>query len=156
MPDELKRVLYVAEATVQGGRHGHGRTSDGRLDVDIDPPAELGGAGGPGTNPEQLFALGYASCFQSAVLRFAGARELDGSAWRMSARVNFGTALEGGGFVLSVELDLEAPNIARDVAEELMRTAHQWCPYSRATRGNIHVALSVAGVPLASEPSPAL
>src|SRR6266849_4060807 len=113
-------VLYTAEATVTGGREGHARTSDGRLDVDLDVPSEMGGPGGLGTNPEQLFAAGYAACFQSSMARFAA----------------------GG------NLDLTAPGIDRAKAVELMRRAHETCPYSRATRGNIDVTLSVGGVPI--------
>jgi Ohr subfamily peroxiredoxin len=84
MSNDIK-VLYTAEATVTGGREGHGRTSDGRLDVDLDVPSEMGGTGGPGTNPEQLFAVGYAACFQSALLRIATGRKLDVSGSRITA-----------------------------------------------------------------------
>jgi organic hydroperoxide reductase OsmC/OhrA len=115
MNDGLQ-ILYTAEATAVGGREGHARTSDGRLDVALDVPRELGGSGGPGTNPEQLFATGYATCFQSALLRIAAGRKLDLSDSRITARVD-------------------------------LRRAHQECPYSRATRGNIEVRLSVGGVP---------
>src|SRR5580704_3058819 len=93
-------VLYTAEATVTGGREGHARTSDGRLDVDLDVPAEMGGAGGPGMNPEQLFAAGYAACFQSALLRIASGRKLDVSGSRIIARIGIGP-LSSGGFGLS-------------------------------------------------------
>jgi len=150
MPIELRKVLYTAVASVEGGRSGHGRTDDGRLDVAIDAPVELAGDGGPGTNPEQLFALGYAACFHSAVLRVARARDLDAAHSRMTARVGLGLAVEGG-FGLKVDLDLEAPGIPRESAEELVEAAHQVCPYSRATRGNIEVTLAVGGVPLAAE-----
>lgn len=94
MTNDIK-VLYTAEATVTGGREGHGRTSDGRLDVDFDVPSEMGGTGGPGTNPEQLFATGYAACFQSSVLRFAAMRKLDLSDSRFTARVGIGTLKSG-------------------------------------------------------------
>lgn len=138
-------ILYTAEATVEGGREGHGRSSDGRVEVDLDIPAEMGGPGGPGTNPEQLFAVGYAACFQSALLRIATGRRLDVSGSRIIARVGIGPA-RGGGFALAVALDLEAPQIGRAEAVELMERAHEACPYSRATRGNIDVALSVGGM----------
>ena len=138
-------ILYTAEATVEGGREGHGRSSDGRVEVDLDIPAEMGGPGGPGTNPEQLFAVGYAACFQSALLRIATGRRLDVSGSRIIARVGIGPA-RGGGFALAVALDLEAPQIGRAEAVELMERAHETCPYSRATRGNIDVALSVGGM----------
>jgi len=150
--DTLSKVLYTAEATVEGGRQGRGRTSDDRLVVDLDVPAELGGTGGPGTNPEQLFATGYAACFQSALLRIASGRKLDATGSRITARVNLGP-LATGGFGLSVALDLEAPGVSREEAVGLMERAHEACPYSRATRDNIDVELTVGGV--AIEPQPA-
>ena len=101
-------ILYVAEATATGGREGHSRTSDGRVDVDLDVPTEMGGTGGPGTNPEQLFATGYAACFQSALLRFAAGRKLDLSNSRITARVGIGL-LDTGGMGLAAAIDLEAP-----------------------------------------------
>ena len=137
-------VLYTAEATVTGGRVGHGRTSDGRLEVDLDVPTELSGTGGPGTNPEQLFATGYAACFQSALLRFASGRKLDLADSRITARVGIGP-LKSGGLGLTAALDLDAPGISRDEAFDLMARAHETCPYSRATRGNIDVTLTVGG-----------
>jgi lipoyl-dependent peroxiredoxin len=140
------KILYTAEATVVGGREGHAHTSDGRLDVALDVPREMGGSGGPGTNPEQLFAVGYAACFQSALLRIAAGSELDLSGSRITARVGIG-ALKSGGFGLAAELDLDAPQLSREQGLELMAQAHQTCPYSRATRGNIEVTLSVGGLP---------
>jgi osmotically inducible protein OsmC len=139
-------VLYTAEATATGGREGHARTSDGRLEVDLDVPSEMGGTGGPGTNPEQLFAAGYAACFQSA-LRIASGRRLDVTGSRITARVGIGP-LRTGGFGLSAALDLGAPQLGRDEAFDLMRRAHEACPYSRATRGNIEVTLTVGGASL--------
>ena len=141
---EKPKILYTAEATVTGGRQGHGRTSDGRLDVDFDVPTEMGGSGGPGTNPEQLFAVGYAACFQSALLRFAAGRQLDVTGAEITARVGIGT-LKTGGFGLQVALDLDAPELDREEAFDLMARAHETCPYSRATRGNIDVTLTVGG-----------
>lgn len=135
-------ILYTAEATATGGREGHARTSDGRLEVDLDVPSEMGGPGGPGTNPEQLFAAGYAACFQSALLRIAAGRKLDVSGSRITARVGIGP-LESGGFGLAAALDFDAPRIGRDEAVELMIRAHEACPYSRAMRGNIDVTLTV-------------
>jgi lipoyl-dependent peroxiredoxin len=143
MSNEIK-TLYTAEATVTGGREGHGRTSDGRLEVDLDVPPEMGGPGGPGTNPEQLFAVGWAACFQSSMLRFASARKLDLTGSRITARIGIGP-LETGGFGLAAVLDLDAPRLSRAEAVELMARAHEACPYSRATRGNIDVALTVGG-----------
>ena len=139
---EVPDVLYTSEATVTGGREGHGRTSDGRLEVDLDVPKGMGGSGGPGTNPEQLFAVAYAACFQSSMLRFAAGRDLSGT--RITARVGIGPVKQGG-FGLAVALDLDAPQLSREEAVELMARAHESCPYSRATRGNIEVTLTVGG-----------
>jgi Ohr subfamily peroxiredoxin len=141
--NELK-ILYSAEATAEGGRAGHARTSDGRLAVDLDVPIELGGPGGRGTNPEQLFAAAYAACLQSSMERFAGGRKLDLSGSRITARIGIGT-LRSGGLGIIAALDLDAPGIGREDALYLMQRAHETCPYSRATRGNIEVTLSVGG-----------
>src|SRR5437899_12688029 len=99
------KTLYTAEAVVDGGRQGHGRTSDGRLDVDLSVPEEMGGPGGSGTNPEQLFAVGYAACFQSALLSVAQGRTLDASDSIITARVGLGPPGHGG-LGLTVDLDL--------------------------------------------------
>jgi len=141
---EKTNVLYTAEATATGGREGHARTSDGRLDVELDVPTEMGGTGGPGTNPEQLFAVGYAACFQSAMLRFAAGRGLDLSDARLTARVGIGL-VPSGGFGLVAALDLDAPRLSHAAAVDLMSRAHEACPYSRATRGNIEVTLTAGG-----------
>ena len=138
------KIIYTAEAVVEGGREGHGRTSDGRLAVDLSVPEEIGGAGGPGTNPEQLFAVGYAACFQSALLGVAKGRELDASESTIAARVGIGPTGHGG-FGLTVALDLHAPHLERGDAEELMARAHERCPYSNATRDNVGVTLTVDG-----------
>jgi Ohr subfamily peroxiredoxin len=142
-----RQILYTAEATATGGREGHSRTSDGRLDVDLDVPSEMGGPGGPGTNPEQLFAAGYAACFQSALMRIAAGRGLDPSGSRVTARVGIGP-VSSGGFGLAAALDLDAPHISDEDAAALMQRAHEACPYSRATRGNIDVTLTVGGASL--------
>jgi len=147
MPAELREVLYTAEAVVEGGRQGHGRTSDGRLEVEFSTPASMSGDDGPGTNPEQLFALGYAACFQSAILSVAQGRDLDPSGSQITSRVGIGPRTAGG-FGLQVSLDLHAPNIATEDANDLMLRADRLCPYSNATRGNILVALSVDGQPV--------
>ena len=144
MRAELKQVLYTAEAVVEGGREGHGRTRDGRLVVAFSVPASMSGDDGPGTNPEQLFAVGYAACFQSAFLGVARGRGLDASGSQITSRVGIGP-LDSGGFGLQVSLDLHAPNIPAEQARELMQRADRRCPYSNATRGNITVALSVDG-----------
>lgn len=138
------KIIYTAEAVVEGGREGHGRTSDGRLEVDLSVPEEIGGAGGPGTNPEQLFAVGYAACFQSALLGVAKGRGLDASESTITARVGIGPTGHGG-FGLTVALDLHAPHLERSDAEELMARAHERCPYSNATRDNVGVTLTVDG-----------
>jgi Ohr subfamily peroxiredoxin len=142
----LKRVLYTAEALVEGGRAGHGRTSDGRLEVDLSVPAAMSGDDGPGTNPEQLFAVGYAACFQSALLTIAQGRNVDASESQIASSVGIGPR-SSGGFGLQVWLDLRAPEIPPR-RRELMVRADQRCPYSNATRGNVAVALSVNGRPV--------
>jgi Ohr subfamily peroxiredoxin len=143
----LAKVLYTAEATVQGGRAGHGRTADGRLDLQLAVPQDMGGQGGPGTNPEQLFAVGYGACFQSSLLAVAQGRKLDASDSTITARVGIGPTGHGG-FGLQVALDLHAPHLSPAEAADLMARADRRCPYSNATRGNIQVTLSVDGTPL--------
>jgi osmotically inducible protein OsmC len=138
------KILYTAEAVVEGGRAGHGRTSDGRLEVDLSVPEGLGGQGGTGTNPEQLFAVGYAACFQSALLNVANGRKLDASESRITSRVALGPTGHGG-MTLAVALDLHAPHLSSAEAATLMERADELCPYSNATRGNIDVALTVDG-----------
>ena len=134
-------VLYTAEATSSGdGRDGHVISSDGKLDFDMAFPPEMGGTGA-GTNPEQLFAAGYAACFHSA-LRLVAARQLaplGDSA--VTAQVGIGP--EGDAFGLVVTLVIQVPGLEREKVRELAETAHQVCPYSRATRGNISVELRV-------------
>ncbi len=142
------KILYWAEAASQGGRIGSARTSDGALDVQIVPPAELGGPeGAEGTNPEQLFAAGYASCFHSAMKTIAGMKKIDLSESTVTARVGLG-ATGSGGFGLAAELRVDVPGLDRDTAHSLVRKAHRRCPYSNATRGNLDVALTVNGEPL--------
>jgi osmotically inducible protein OsmC len=143
----ISKILYTTEATAEGGRGGHASTSDGRFHVDLDVPAELGGPGGTGTNPEQLFAAGYAACFQSTLLRIAAGQKLASPNSKVTATVGIGPAREGG-FDLAVSLDLDAPGLDRSEAALLMERAHERCPYSRATRGNIEVVLSVDGAPI--------
>ena len=146
------KILYTTEAVVEGGRAGQGRTSDGRLAVQLSVPKELGGEGGPGTNPEELFAIGYAACFQSGLLAVAQGRKLDASDSTVTAKVGIGPTGHGG-FGLAVALDLHAPNVSRVDAEDLMRRAHALCPYSNATRGNIDVTLRVDGTELGESDS---
>src|SRR3984893_16771642 len=119
MPAQLKEVLYATEAVVEGGREGHGRTSDGRLDVNFSVPASMSGDDGPGTNPEQLFALGYAACLHSALLGVAQGGNLDASGSQITSHVGIGP-LDSGGFGLHVSLDLHAPNITAEEARGLL------------------------------------
>jgi len=137
------RVLYTAEATVTGGRRGHGATSDGRLAVDFSSPTEMGGDGGPGTNPEQLFALGFAACWQSAMIGIARRKGLDVRDSVVTSRVGIGPA-GSGRFGLTVELLITLPSITdRDEAKALIDEAEQRCPYSNAIRGNVEVTLTL-------------
>jgi osmotically inducible protein OsmC len=141
------KVLYTAEATVTGGRiDGHGRTSDGALEVDIRIPSELGGPGG-GTNPEQLFAVGFASCFESAMGSVARRLKLDIQADDVSidSKVML-VPKENRSFGIAVELDVTLPSVSDpEAAKDLVAKAHKVCPYSNATRGNIDVKLTVNG-----------
>lgn len=137
------KTLYTAEALASGeGRDGSARTKDGKLDVTLASPVELGG-NGLGTNPEQLFAAGYAACFHSA-LRVVGRQErADLTDSAVAAKIHFG-ALDGGdGYGLAAELEIALPALDRAAAEALMTKAHRICPYSNVTRGNMDVALTL-------------
>ena len=136
------KVLYTAVASADGGRaEGHVRSSDGNLDLPISPPKELGGEGA-GTNPEQLFAAGYAACFHSAVQIVARRMKQDASDSTVTAHVDFGL-VEGNRFKLGVELHVDLPNADPDSRDEIVEKSHKVCPYSNATRGNIEVKLVV-------------
>lgn len=137
----LAKTLYTATATAIGGRDGKARSDDGKLEVAIAPPRELGG-NGAGTNPEQLFAAGYAACFGSALSHVAKLQKIQTGPVSVTAKVAIGPA--GAGFGLAVELVVEVPELDRATAENLVATAHQVCPYSNATRGNIAVDLRLA------------
>jgi lipoyl-dependent peroxiredoxin len=135
-------VLYTATAHASGdGRNGHATTDDGRLDLDLRIPESMGGPGGA-TNPEQLFAVGYAACFHSALKVIGLRRHLDVDGSEVSASVSIG-ALASGAFGLAVELDVHVPALDHATAESLVADAHRVCPYSNATRGNIPVTLTV-------------
>lgn len=135
-------VLYTAEALATGeGRNGRARTSDGKVDVNLSVPTEMGGDG-KGTNPEQLFAAGYAACFHSALQLVARQDKADVADSAVGARVGIGRT-DGGGFGLKVTLEVSLPHVPRAQALELTEKAHQVCPYSNATRGNIEVELEV-------------
>ena len=143
----MPKTLYTAQATVTGGRlEGHGRTHDGELDVQIRIPTELGGPGG-GTNPEQLFAVGFASCFESALHLVARRRKVEAGDARIDARVNLHPTEERG-FGLSVEMDVSLPSVDDAEAREMVEIAHKVCPYSNATRGNIDVKITANGQPV--------
>jgi len=134
-------VLYWTEATAWGGREGRTASSDGVLDLELAYPKEVGGPGGK-TNPEQLFAAGYASCFHNALKLVARKEKVDVNESAVTARVGLG-ATESGAFEIAVQLEAELPDVERSVAEDLVAKAHQVCPYSNATRGNIEVSLTV-------------
>jgi osmotically inducible protein OsmC len=150
----MTKALYTAEARVTGGRqHGHGQTAGGELDVELRPPKELGGDGG-GTNPEQLFAIGYAACFEAAM--GIAARRLRVSVEQVAdAAIDSKVMLIPAGeraLVLGAELAVELPSVDDPrLAAEIVRVAHRICPYSNATRGNIEVAISVNGAALEHE-----
>ena len=138
----LEQVLYTAEATATGGRDGRAVSSDGVLDVQLSTPRELGGAGGPGTNPEQMFAAGYSACFIGALKFVAGQAKVALPAdTSITGRVGIGPIPNG--FGIQAELRISIPGMPRDEAEALVQKAHIVCPYSNATRGNIDVTLTV-------------
>ncbi|MFH9490563.1 organic hydroperoxide resistance protein [Streptomyces halstedii] len=134
-------VAYTAVATAENGRDGRVATDDGRLDVVVNPPKEMGGSGA-GTNPEQLFAAGYSACFQGALGVVARKEKADISGSTVTAAVSIGKT-EAGGFGLQVAISASIPNLDVETARSLVEKAHQVCPYSNATRGNITVDLSV-------------
>ena len=141
--DPTMDVLYTAEATATGGRkNGHAWSSDGAIDVQINPPKEVGGSG-QGTNPEQLFAAGYAACFDNALASVARIDKVDPGPTSVTALVGLAKHPEGDGFVIDVELRVTVPNLSRHDAEDLVAKAHRRCPYSRATRGNVDVRLTL-------------
>jgi lipoyl-dependent peroxiredoxin len=138
-----EKILYTAKATATGGRDGRAVSSDQVLDVALATPRELGGAGGNGTNPEQLFAAGYSACFLSALKFVAGKSNIvlpaDSS---ITGTVGIGPIPTG--FALKVQLEISVPGLPREQVQELVEAAHQVCPYSNATRGNIDVSLVIA------------
>jgi osmotically inducible protein OsmC len=138
----LDKVLYTASASATGGREGRILSDDRALDAPLVMPKGLGGPGGAGTNPEQLFAAGYAACFGSALALVARQAKVETGPTKINARVSLGQS--GGAFALAVELEAELPNVPREQGEALLRAAHEVCPYSNATRGNIEVKLQLA------------
>jgi Ohr subfamily peroxiredoxin len=140
MPVDVK---YTTRATAKGGRDGTSRSEDGRVDVRLSTPKELGGAGGPGTNPEQLFAAGYSACFIGAMKVAGGQLKLkvpDDAT--VTATIGIGPRSEGG-FGITAALSVNLPGLPREQAQKLVETAHQICPYSNATRNNVDVKLTV-------------
>jgi Ohr subfamily peroxiredoxin len=135
----LTRPLYTARATAIGGRNGHAVSDDGIIDLDLRPPKEMGGPGGA-TNPEQLFATGYAACFQSALGVVGRRAGVDTSESTVEADVSIGT-VPGGGYGLAVALRVRIPGVDAAQVGSLAEAAHQVCPYSNATRGNIDVSV---------------
>jgi lipoyl-dependent peroxiredoxin len=144
----MAKVIYTAEATVTGGReHGHGRTSDGALDVQLRPPVESGGEGG-GTNPEQLFAVGYAACFEGAIGVVGRRERVEVGDVSIESKVSLVAASERV-FTVAVELDVTLPQVTDpEQALRIVAGAHKVCPYSNATRGNIEVTLTANGQPV--------
>ncbi|WP_423195472.1 MULTISPECIES: organic hydroperoxide resistance protein [unclassified Cupriavidus] len=138
---KLEKVLYTAHATATGGRDGRAQTSDGQLDIKLAVPKEMGGAGG-GLNPEQLFAAGYSACFIGAMRFVAGQQKINVPAdAKIDGAVSIGQIPNG--FGISAELKISLPGMDRQVAQKLIEDAHQVCPYSNATRGNIDVTLTL-------------
>jgi Ohr subfamily peroxiredoxin len=137
----LEKVLYQAHAKVTGGRNGRAVTSDGALEVKLTTPKEMGGPGGEGSNPEQLFAAGYAACFLGALKLVAGQKNISVPAdAAINSTVGFGKT--SSGFGIEVDLQVSLPGMDKAQADELIQAAHQVCPYSHATRNNIDVRLS--------------
>ena len=136
-------IAYTANATSTGGREGHGRTDDGKLDVKLSLPKEMGGDG-KGTNPEQLFAVGYSACYLGAVRFVAGKEKVAVTPEAsVTAHVGVGMREDGGGFGLEVTMDVHLPGVDKAVAEDIAAKAHVVCPYSHATRGNIKVTTRI-------------
>ncbi|WP_243385817.1 organic hydroperoxide resistance protein [Bacillus kexueae] len=133
--------LYTATVTAAGGRNGFVKSTDGVLDLEVKMPKELGGAGGNATNPEQLFAAGYAACFDSALNLVIRQKRVEVKETSVTAHVTIGK--DDTGFGLSAQLDVKIDGVSEEVANELVNAAHQVCPYSKATRGNIDVKLNV-------------
>jgi lipoyl-dependent peroxiredoxin len=139
----LSNVLYTTNATAYGGRDGRVATDDGRLDVSVLTPKELGGQGGEATNPEQLFAAGFSACFHSALQIVARKSRVDITGSSVTAQVSLGKDTDGPGYGLRVHLIVEMPEVDEAVARQLVATADRVCPYSNATRGNIEVSHEV-------------
>lgn len=141
----MTKVLYSTKGWATGGRTGKAQSEDGRIAVTLDTPKELGGSGGDGTNPEQLFAMGYSACFLGALKVVAGKEKVKLSDdTKITATVGIGPRDDGQGFGLDVALQATVPGVDKAVAEDLVKKAHVVCPYSDFSRGNVDVKLSVA------------
>lgn len=136
------KIIYTAEATAKGGRNGHVKSDNGVLDLEVRMPRALGGANDNYTNPEQLFAAGYSACFDSALSLVIKQEKVEAGETTVTGKVGIGQN-ESGGFGLAVELNVNVPNVSQEQAQQLVEKAHQICPYSNATRGNIEVKLVV-------------
>jgi Ohr subfamily peroxiredoxin len=141
MPD----TIYSATSTAWGGREGRVASDDGRVDLALSIPKSMGGDDGPGTNPEQLFAAGYAACFHSALRAIARAERVDVSNSAVSVTVRLVGDLAAGEIGLAARIEAELPGVDYATSQSLLDATHQLCPYSRATRGNIHAELVLAG-----------
>ena len=142
MTDTPEKIVYTARATVTGGRQGHATSDDGVLDLDLTAPKETGGPG-TGTNPEQLFAVGYGACFQGALSAVAKKAGVDASASTVDVAVGFGP--EGDSYAITADITATIPGVDDAQAQELVEAAHQVCPYSKATRGNVPVTVTGKG-----------
>ena len=138
------KAMYTATATASGGRAGHVESDDGFVALDLAMPKAMGGSG-DGTNPEQLFAAGYSACFHSAMQFIAGEQKIDASGSTVTGHVSIGMREDGPGFALAVEHDVSLPALDQAAAEKLVAAAHEVCPYSNATRGNMEVTFNVKG-----------
>lgn len=141
----LKQTLYTADVVTRGARAGRVESTDGKLNLHLSVPAEMGGAGGSGTNPEQLFAAGYAACFGGAVQYAASQKKMETGEVSVEAQVGIGPSADKSGFELSVALEITLPKLSQKEAEMLVAEAHRICPYSHATRGNVDVKLTAHG-----------
>lgn len=136
------KTLYTAAATATGGRNGHVKSENGILDLEVRMPKALGGATDDYSNPEMLFAAGYAACFDSALNRIISLQKVSAGETQVTAKVGIGQ-IDNGGFGLEVALSVVVPGVTKEEAQKLVEKAHEICPYSNATRGNIEVTLTV-------------
>ncbi|OBZ16126.1 Ohr subfamily peroxiredoxin [Bacillus sp. FJAT-27264] len=140
--DKIEKKLYTATVMVEGGREGKAVSSDGILDIDLKVPKEMGGPGGDGTNPEQLFAAGFAACFEGALGVVLRKHRIKSEGIKITSNVTIGKDANDG-FVLSVNMDIAIKGVETSIAQQIVEEAHDVCPYARATRGNIEVITNV-------------